>query len=144
MISWLIELRHQSIMLRAAVLATAGVLMFAIAGPIAVHCGGSNGLMAASIAAFLCWTGAMSALVAGGTLRGPQQVLFALLAGIFIRMGVPLAFGMAIHLRGGPLVEAGFIYYLLVFYLISLTIETLLSLPAAPRLQEESVSIDNK
>jgi hypothetical protein len=67
--------------------------------------------------------------MASHLLRGPKHALAALLAGMAARMGIPLAFGLAIHLQGGPLAEAGLLYYLLVFYPVALAAETALSLP---------------
>ena len=45
-------------------------------------------------------------------------------------MGIPFGVGLAIHLGGGPLANAGFLYYLLVFYPVTLAAETGLSLPS--------------
>jgi hypothetical protein len=108
-----------------------------------VRHGGADAVAAATLAAFLCWTGGTSALVLGGMLRGPQLALYALLTGLFVRMGIPLAFGFAIQLRGGPLVEVGFIYYLLIFYLISLAVETWLSLPVPQQAEETSTTVQS-
>jgi len=66
-------------------------------------------------------------LLAGHVLRGPQRALAALVIGIFARMGVPLGFGLAIHLNNGPLAQAGLLYYLLAFYPVTLAIDPTLS-----------------
>jgi len=58
------------------------------------------------------------------------------------RMGIPLAFALACHLRGGLLADAGLLYYLLLFYPVTLGVETAWLLPgrsaaaAAPGPQE--------
>jgi hypothetical protein len=44
-------------------------------------------------------------------------------------MGVPLAAALIAVFAGGPLADAGFLYYLVVFYPITLAVETLLALP---------------
>ena len=59
----------------------------------------------------------------------PNMALTALLLGMAVNMGIPLAFGLAIHLHGGPLSEIGFLYYLLFFYLLTLAMKTVLTLP---------------
>jgi len=98
-------------------------------GPVAVCIGGGVALAAAAVAAVFCLAGASIALLVSHLLRGPKRALAALLAGMAARMGIPLAFGLAIHLQGGPLAEAGLLYYLLVFYPVTLAAETALSLP---------------
>ena len=62
-------------------------------------------------------------------LRGPQQVLALVLVGMMVRMGIPLAAALTVCFCGGPLANAGFLYYLVVFYPVTLTAETFLSLP---------------
>jgi hypothetical protein len=133
MISRLNDLRSQSIAVRATVLVVAVLLVFVVVGPFAVLFGGLVGLIASIVAAAVCLAGAMLALVIHGFLTGPESALAALVLGMATRMGLPLASGLAIHLHGGPLAEAGFLYYLVVFYPITLAVETLLSLPASQR-----------
>jgi hypothetical protein len=133
MISRLNDLRSQSIAVRATVLVVAVLLVFVVVGPFAVLFGGLVGLIASIVAAAVCLAGAMLALVIRGFLTGPESALAALVLGMATRMGLPLASGLAIHLHGGPLAEAGFLYYLVVFYPITLAVETLLSLPASQR-----------
>jgi hypothetical protein len=41
-------------------------------------------------------------------------------------MGIPLAVVLIVHLSDGPMAKAGFVYYILSFYLIMLFTETLL------------------
>jgi len=48
---------------------------------------------------------------------------------MLIRMGIPLAAALLVFLRGGPLADAGFLYYLVLFYPVTLTAETFLLLP---------------
>lgn len=133
MVIWLSNLRNRSVVFRAAVLGIVVLVAFAMIGPVAVRLGGSVALAAASLAAALCLTGATVALVVGNFLRGPRHALAALAAGMAVRMGVPLAPALAIHLQGGPLAEAGLLYYLLVFYPVTLAVETALSLPESRR-----------
>ena len=131
--SRLIHLQNQTATVRVLALAVAVAAVFAIAGPAAVAIGGSAALLAATVAAALCFAGAAMALMAGSLLTGPRLALAALLIGIAARMAIPLIVGVALHLRGGPLAEAGLLYYLLVFYPVTLAVETLLSLPASQR-----------
>lgn len=57
----------------------------------------------------------------------------ALWIGMIARSGLPFAVGAMVHLQGGPLAQAGLLWYLLVFYPIALAAGTVLSLPPANR-----------
>lgn len=106
-------------------------MVLAVVGPLAIHWGGLPGLAAGSLAAVSCWIGAVAGFLIGR--RMAPNVLGTLLAGMAFRMGVPLAFGAAIHFLGRPLAQAGFLYYLLLFYPAALLMETMSSVPRRPR-----------
>ena len=48
-----------------------------------------------------------------------------------IRMGVPLSAALAVFFLGGPLADAGFLYYVVLFYPVTLIAETFLSTPGS-------------
>lgn len=100
----------------------------AIVAPWAFHRSGGAGLWAASLAMAVCFAGAVVGFLWSGWLRSPRQILPALWLGLFARMGAPLLCGILIHLHGGPLVWAGFLYYLLVYYMVALATSTALLL----------------
>jgi hypothetical protein len=133
MITWFSGLRGHSLLFRTAVLGLVPLPVLLAIAPIAVHYAGIAGLAAAAVAAVLCLAGACPALVICNRLRKPNEALAGLLAGTLVRMGVPLMFGLAIHFCGGPLAEAGLIYYLLIFYLVTLAAGTVLALPVKPK-----------
>jgi hypothetical protein len=133
MMTWLANLRNRGVAIRLAVLGTSVLAAFAAAVPVAIHLGGSTGLAAAMTAAGLCLAGAAAALVIASWLQGPSGVLAALWLGMLLRMGVPFGAGVAIHLHGGPLAQAGLLWYLLMFYPITLVVGTVLSLPPRNR-----------
>jgi hypothetical protein len=114
-------------------LVVAALLTFAVAGPVAFHLGGPTALTASAVAGALCLVGAATALLTSHLLRGPDLAIVALLVGMVARMGLPLTVGFVIHLQGGPLAAAGLLYYLLVYYSVTLTAETILSLPPSRR-----------
>ena len=114
-------------------LSTAMFAAFVLGAPVITRFGGSVALGAAALAAALCWAGATVALVLSHVLRGPSLALLALALATTARLGVPLLAGMLIHLQGGPLAEAGLLYYLLMFYPVALIVEITLSLPPHPR-----------
>jgi hypothetical protein len=129
MVTWLSTIRNQRLALRALWLTLAVVAEFALIGPVAVCLGGVPALAAAAVAGLLCLVGAMFALVTSYLLRGPQFVLLSMLVGMALRLTIPLAPAIVLHFRGGPLAGAGLLYYLVAFYLVTLTVETVLSLP---------------
>jgi hypothetical protein len=129
MVGWLHKLRHRGMAFQTVVLGVVVLAVFALAGPVAAGMQGAVAVRAAALAGVLCWAGATVALAIGRTWRGSHLALPALLAGMSARMGIPLVFALAIHLHGGPLAEAGLLYYLLVFYPATLVAETALSLP---------------
>lgn len=129
MFTWLADLRNRGLSLRLALMAAAVAAAFGLTVPVALHIGGVMAVTAAALAAGLCLLGAGSALFIGDRLRGPHIALAALLLGMILRMGLPLTAGLIIHLHGGPLAQAGLLWYLVVFYPITLTVGTILSLP---------------
>lgn len=126
---------------RIALLVSAGAASCVLALPVAFLCSGWAGIGAAAAAAVVCLGGAVAALTVSHCLRGPQYALPAMLLAMGPRMGVPLAVALACHLHGGALADAGLVYYLLAFYPITLLVETVLSLPRAPRIQGRSKAL---
>ncbi len=121
--------REASLAVRAAGLTIVVVLLYAAVAPVGWHLRGPTGLTAAAAAAGVCWLGATLALVVSHLLRGPSAALYGLLFGMALRMGVPMIAALILHVRRGALAEAGVLYYLLVFYPVTLGVETALSLP---------------
>ena len=103
-------------------------LTFPLIGAFAYAQAGSNGLLAAVVAAAICWVAAALALTSAAVLRGPQRALGAMALGMIFRMGLPLGAGLFLSRLGGPLAEAGVFGLIVVFYLVTLVTETLLSL----------------
>jgi len=68
-------------------------------------------------------------------LRALLPVAGLVVLGMLVRMAVPLAFCMAVLKREGSLVESGFAYYLLVFYLVNLVTGTWLAVVDAHQQQ---------
>jgi hypothetical protein len=134
MVRWLNHLQNQGLAVRAMVLGVTILAEYAVVAPVAAHLDGVMALVAAAVGGTLCLTGATTALIVSHLLRGPQFALHALLAGMALRMAIPLGVGVALHLRGGPLADARLLYYLLVFYPVGLIVETALSLPASRQL----------
>lgn len=89
---------------------------------------GPAGVLAALVAAGVCWSGAVLALICTGARRGPKQAVARLMLGMLFRMGLPLVGGAILDWRGGEVAEAGVFGMIVGFYLITLVVETWLSL----------------
>ncbi len=89
---------------------------------------GVAGVAAACIAAGVCWFGAGAALICSAWLSPSGRAVQAHLLGSFFRIGLPLAVGTVLQQQGGSLAEAGVFGLIVVFYLVSLVAETVLSL----------------
>ncbi len=110
-------------------LGTVALVLYGVIAPIAYLCAGRGGLWASALAGLACLAGAEIALVISHLLRAPGRVLWGLLFGMAARMGIPLTFGLVASLIDGPLARAGLLFYLLVFFPVTLAVETVLSLP---------------
>ncbi len=89
---------------------------------------GGPGLLAAGVPAVVCLVGALAALTISYSVRGPNRALLGLVLPMSVRTGLPLVLAVVMRLVDGPLVKAGGVYYLLVFYLAALAVEMPLSL----------------
>jgi len=120
--------RQTSVTIACVLLSLSLLLVFPIIGAYAYNTHGTDGLIAAALAGAICWSGAMIALVLVGLFRkSPNQMVSATLAGMLFRMGLPLVTGLVITNAGGPLADAGIFGMILVFYLVGLVVETILS-----------------
>jgi hypothetical protein len=119
---------------RAAQLTLAVVMLLAAGAPayFVWTLRGANGVLAFLLAALVCWSGAALALAASGVLRQLDRVLAVTLVGMALRMGLPLVAVVVVTLQNGPLAEGGFVGYVLVFYVVTLVVETWLSLKLLP------------
>jgi hypothetical protein len=123
------KLQCGGVLLQLGALVLVVAVAVAVVAPVALYLSGGIGLASAAIAASLCLAGAVVALVAARLFHGSSGALAGMLLGMAARMVIPLGGGFACHVQGGPLAEAGLLYYLLVFYPITLALETWLSLP---------------
>ncbi len=89
---------------------------------------GQQGLLAAGIAFGICWMSGLSALLVTSILRGPQMAAAGLLASMIFRLGMPMA-GLAMFVvTPHPLGQVGIGGMLVIFHLLTLAVETPLSL----------------
>jgi hypothetical protein len=110
-------------------MALSGTMLVATAGVLCFACGDRLKLISGATASAVCLLAALTALMVSEHFRGPKSVVSFVLAGMMARMGIPLAAALCAYFSGGPLADAGFLYYLVVFYPVTLTVEIFLSWP---------------
>ena len=86
-----------------------------------------NGIFAAATAASVVLLAMEAALLLTILFRDSEMKIQSVLLGMFFRAGIPLVFGMLMHKAGGPLAEAGLFGMILVYYLLTLAVETILA-----------------
>ena len=125
-------------MIRSCLVLTAVVLLaLLLVGGVVGNTRGMNGVLAASVAAAICWFGSTVALLLAGYTSRANQAVQGHLLGMFFRLGLPLVTGMILQKAGGPLAEAGVFRLIVVFYLVTLVAETILSLRFIKRSQAD-------
>jgi hypothetical protein len=116
-------------MIRSCLALTAVVLLaLLVVGGVVGSTRGMNGVLAASTAAAICWFGSTIALLLAGRLSRTNHAVQGHLLGMFFRLGLPLIAGIVVQEQGGWMAEAGLFGMIVIFYLITLVVETLLSL----------------
>lgn len=129
--SWIATLRDRGLAAQLGVLGLAVLVIYAVVAPVAGGISGLPGLAASASAAAACLLGAGAGLIASRGFSRRDKVLQGFLVGAALRMAVPLASALALQLCVKPLAEAYLLIYFLVFYPVTLFVETFLSLPRA-------------
>lgn len=126
---WL-NLPRSNFFVKAVALAAFELILYAIMAPFFLLFAPAAGFIAAGVAAGLCMASAILSLWVHHVFRDPKSASTGILLGMAVNLGIPFGFGIAIHLHGGLLSQAGFLYYLLFFYLLTLAFKTFLALPS--------------
>jgi len=113
---------------RQLLLAAVLTVVLLLCAPVAYTVGGWTGVGAALLSMIVCWIGAAAALLLGHLFRGPATMALGVLLPMMVRAGLPLTVLVLIHLGGGLWSRGGLIYYFILFYLITLILETGLAL----------------
>ena len=103
-----------------------GTLM-ALLMPIAFWDGGAAGALEVMVAAAICLLPGLVALWFSTQSFGTNQVLFSLLFSMGLRILPPLVICLALSMRSTGTEYFSFICYLLLFYMVTLALETYLS-----------------
>jgi hypothetical protein len=126
------KLGRLGLLAQTALLIAVALLVWLATCPLAYWVSGTPGLLAAAVAAGICLLGAGLALGIAALFRGPAAAMHGMMLGMLARMVFPLLLGVTLYLKVPALAAAGLIYYLLVFYMATLAIDTLLLLARVP------------
>ena len=118
---WLASARGRVLALFAALFLVALLIV-----PLAYLLEGATGLVGALLSFAICVVCGGLSLVVGEVFRRPEQVLYQVAFSMVLRSGIPLGICMLMYFRGGPLAEAGFVFCLLAFYVVTLAVETMI------------------
>jgi hypothetical protein len=88
---------------------------------------GSNGIVSALLAAAICWIASLSALLLVAITAATPNALTGTFGAMGLRTGVPLASAFVLAVSSPTLAKAGIVGMLLCFFLVSLMVETVLS-----------------
>ena len=120
--------RFASLSLPAAIgiLSTAAFFAAFAAGWFEYTRGGAVGSAAVAAAALTCWVASVASLVLSTLWRQTPQAVTGILAGVLVRMTLPLGLAVLAQMTGGPLARAGLFGWIVCFFLFTLVVETLL------------------
>jgi hypothetical protein len=119
------RLANLGFLARLSLLSAILVLAWILVAPFAYELRGTDALEASGVAAGVCWIGAVAALALASFF--PAGSLPAMGVAMLVRMLLPLALGVTLHLQVPRLATDGMIFYLLAFYLVALAAETALA-----------------
>jgi hypothetical protein len=124
--------RSASLPRACAILAAALLLLLPLIAAYGYFASGTVGILAAMVAFGICLVPGILALCVTAISQKLNQGVQGILGAMGIRMGAPLAALLVLPKLGGPLIAAGVIGMTLVFYLVTLVVETWLSLRFIP------------
>jgi hypothetical protein len=131
---WPLPLRLAGMALGAALVA----LPLAVAGALF---GGISGAIAPLVAALVCFAGVAAGEIAAAlSPPGPSLAFGRYVLGMFPRLGAPLGLGVWLERNDAALSAAGFVFYLIFFYMLTLTLEVAALVAALPRRRTEGVA----
>jgi hypothetical protein len=114
---------------RAAALGSTLAVVWLLTLPLALARSGLDGLLASLTAFLVCLFGGEAGLLIGSFSGGPLAAMKASAVRVVLVLGVGIALQVSVH----RLASAGFVFYLLAYYLVGLVPETLLFLADASR-----------
>lgn len=116
----LAKLHQAGLLARLAIVVAPLLLLAIVVVPIGYLISGPSGFAACSIAFVACLAGGLLSSALGMFFKGPGAALQELLIGMLFRMGVPLGIALLVITRFPALQDAGFVFYLVPFFLVGL------------------------
>ncbi len=113
---------------RVAILLASTVLLVLALWPVAWTTRGTKGCAALALASVICAAGGVLAMLVGERFRGPHYALAQVGVGSMSRMGIALAAGLNVARRDEQMVRAGFVFYLIVAFLLLLLVDVMLTM----------------
>lgn len=105
---------------------------------------GPTGMLASGIAAGLCWISSVVALCVRTRFPRPQDVVPGTLGAMLVRMVLILGGAMLVMKTSPELVKAAFLGQLAVYFLLTLTVETLLAIRWVKKLEAAAVEVSDQ
>jgi hypothetical protein len=100
---------------------------FILVLPAAWFASGGDGPIAAALAAAVCLFASAGGMAIGDVLADRRHAMYRVVMGTVVRMAVPLVMGTAVYSGGHRLADAGFVFYLIGFYLAMLAVDACLA-----------------
>jgi hypothetical protein len=122
---------YRSVALGIALLGAVLAIAAACIAAFAFERHGMDGVLAAVLAAVVCWISASAALFITVQTTGGPQAVAGLFLSIAIRTFPPLLLGVASTAMHGRLSEAGLFGFIVILYLIALLVETCVAVKLA-------------
>lgn len=127
------KLAGLGLMGQTGVVSATVLCVWLVVAPLAYQVSAVPGLVASATGAAICLSGAALALLIAAVLQGPGTAMHRMVLGMFARTMLPLLAAVALHFKVPSLAQAGMIFYVLVFYMATLTAETVVALAQIPR-----------
>ena len=129
--AWFTQIGRLGFLAKALILVGALLVLAIPTSAIAYAAYGNSGLMAALLAGGVCLAAGVNGLAISALFASrPTADAFAgVMAGMLVRMGLPLILMLVLVVKSHPCLESGFAWYLVAFYQVMLFIELLLCLP---------------
>jgi hypothetical protein len=121
------KFRQLGLLSACVILSLLVVIAFPVVGYFAYVKFSVAGVKSAGIASGVCWLAATAALLVTGFVKQSPSGVAGILVACALRFGLPLTAGIVLQSAGGALAESGFLSWIVVFYLITLAVETTLS-----------------
>ena len=119
----------------SAVLAGTLLIVLMLVMPVAYWLQGSRGLVESGLASLLCLLPSLAALAVSHRFLGTPHALGAILSGMALRSMPPLLVCLVLATKTDGNSQIYFVSYLLLFYMVALAVETLLSVAMLNRKQ---------